>query len=77
MKSYQPSPSTMSKHKKRESLESLCPNLIEHTETPKGYVSFMDWAEEHHKRGYRQKKCDGCGLYAIWYLAKGKKSKHD
>lgn len=30
------------------------------------YVSWHEWAEKQVKRGYIQKKCPVCNLYAIW-----------
>lgn len=46
----------------------ICPNVIEHTQQREGYLQWHAWAEYHYKKGWRQKKCPGCGLYAIWRL---------
>lgn len=35
-----------------------------------GYVAWHEWAERMTKLGNRQKKCDTCGLFAIWYKPK-------
>lgn len=48
--------------------KEICPNQMEHTEQPEGYLDWMSWADRHHKDGWRQKKCPGCGFYAIWIL---------
>jgi hypothetical protein len=47
-------------------LKEICPNIIEHTEQPAGYIQWHEWAEKRYEEGYRQKKCPGCGLYKIW-----------
>lgn len=50
-----------------------CPNLIEHTVQPEGYLQWHYWAEQRYKEGYRQKKCKGCGLFTIWHKPTKKK----
>jgi len=36
-----------------------------HTDCPSGYVAWHAWAEQMSKTHY-QRRCKGCGLYAIW-----------
>lgn len=43
-----------------------CPNRVEHTPCPDGYIGWHRWAARMYYRGHRQKKCTGCGRYAIW-----------
>lgn len=45
--------------------ESNCPDLIDHTVAPKGYLAWHDWAKRM-GRTHRSIKCAGCGLYVIW-----------
>jgi hypothetical protein len=47
-------------------VEPLCPQVDQHTPAPDGYVAWHEWAEEMHAKGYRTKRCPGCGLYKIW-----------
>lgn len=42
-----------------------CPDFMNHTPSPKGYLGWHDWAKKL-GRTHRQVKCPGCGLYAIW-----------
>ena len=42
-----------------------CPNYWAHTHGPDGYFAWHEWAEEMQKT-HRQRKCPGCGLFAIW-----------
>jgi hypothetical protein len=36
-----------------------------HTKAPEGYLQWHAWAEKKSKT-HKQKKCPGCGLWAIW-----------
>lgn len=45
--------------------EMLCPNIEDHTPAPEGYIQWHAWAEMM-GRNHKQRKCDGCGKYAIW-----------
>ena len=38
-----------------------------HTECPRGYVAWHEWAEEMSET-LVQEQCPGCGLWAIWTL---------
>lgn len=42
-----------------------CPNAELHTPQPTGYVEWHDWAQQMTK-GFKQKRCPGCGLLNIW-----------
>lgn len=42
-----------------------CPNAVQHTPHPVGYVAHSDWADQMLKT-HRQKRCDGCGILNIW-----------
>lgn len=42
-----------------------CANGGNHTPSPPGYLAWHDWAEEMSKT-HDQKRCPGCGLYAVW-----------
>lgn len=44
---------------------SDCPNRANHTRMPSGYGSWHDRAEEL-ARTHVQRRCAGCGLWAIW-----------
>lgn len=56
----------MTKHyDAREQLQS-CPQIEQHTSCPDGYTQWHDWAASMAYKGYRQRRCEGCGLYAIW-----------
>ena len=44
-----------------------CSNEAAHTEGPKGYVEWHEWADEMIKT-HDQTKCAVCGLYKIWTL---------
>lgn len=50
----------------REQLQS-CPQIEEHTACPDGYTQWHDWAASMAYKGYKQRRCEGCGLYAIWW----------
>ena len=52
-------------------LADRCPQRDGHTPCPTGYVAWHEWAEEMMKT-HRQRKCPGCGLYAIWEPKKAK-----
>lgn len=41
------------------------PYCEDHTPCPEGYIQWHAWAEEMGKT-HKQRKCQGCGLYAIW-----------
>jgi hypothetical protein len=43
-----------------------CPNWAGHTPHPKGDVAHAEWATEQMNQGRVQRKCPGCGLWAIW-----------
>lgn len=45
--------------------EADCPNFINHTPCPSGYNQWHEWARKM-GRGYKQERCSGCGLFAIW-----------
>lgn len=45
--------------------EAICPDIEDHTWCPEGYIQWHDWAEKMSKT-HRQRRCAGCGLYAIW-----------
>lgn len=42
-----------------------CPNFVNHTYGPEGYLQWHEWAREKSKT-HKSKKCPGCGLYKIW-----------
>lgn len=42
-----------------------CPRQQDHTPAPDDYLAWHDWAKTMAKT-HRQKRCKGCGLYAIW-----------
>lgn len=42
-----------------------CPKAALHTPQPVGYVEWHNWAQQMTK-GFKQKKCPGCGLLNIW-----------
>ncbi len=42
-----------------------CPNEANHTPHPTGYISNSNWADDAMVVA-DQKRCDGCGLFAIW-----------
>jgi len=44
---------------------AICPNHINHTEAPKGYLDWGLWAHQMSKT-HRQVKCAECGDYLIW-----------
>ena len=46
-------------------VERTCPNWEQHTPQPKSYMDWHRWAEAMSK-GFRQRKCPGCGRYEIW-----------
>lgn len=45
--------------------EALCPHFEDHTVYPECYLQWHAWADKMSKT-HRQRKCSGCGLYAIW-----------
>lgn len=56
---------------KREAIRirDACPDRNTHTvdpTEPSGYVAWHEWAAWMHRHGSRQRKCPGCGLFAIW-----------
>lgn len=47
--------------------EVPCPNEAEHTPCPVGaWPAWWSWAEQMN-RTHGQRKCEGCGRWAIWY----------
>ncbi len=44
---------------------AFCPDHEAHTVAPEGYIQWHAWAETMSKT-HHQRKCDGCGLFAIW-----------
>ena len=42
-----------------------CPNAINHTPGPEGYIARLEWGQEMMKT-HKQVKCLGCNLWAIW-----------
>ena len=45
--------------------EMDCPYFEDHTPDPPGYIKWHEWAAKMSKT-HKQRKCSGCGLYAIW-----------
>ena len=45
--------------------DAMCPNLEDHTHSPTGYIKWHHWADRMSKT-HKQRKCAGCGRYAIW-----------
>lgn len=54
-----------SNKRNRRPPEPPCPNMMDHTDGPDGYLQWHDWARRMSKN-HRQSKCAGCGLYKIW-----------
>jgi hypothetical protein len=53
----------------------LCPNFIDHTPSPEGYLNWHAWAAKMSKT-HKQRKCPDCGRFEIWepkrhHLTKG------
>lgn len=46
--------------------EQECPNATNHTPSPQSYVGRQEWARAMVRAGFRQFRCPGCGLWAIW-----------
>lgn len=46
--------------------EPPCPNEAEHTPCPTDYLGWWSWVERMN-RTHGQRKCPGCGRWAIWY----------
>lgn len=44
---------------------SVCPNLDKHTPAPATYLGWHEWAEQM-TLTHDQRRCPGCGLYAVW-----------
>jgi len=42
-----------------------CPEKHKHTQCPKGYIQWHEWAEKKSKRHF-QVLCNGCGRLTIW-----------
>lgn len=42
-----------------------CPHFEDHTPAPSDYIQWHEWAEKMAKT-HKQRRCPGCGLYAIW-----------
>lgn len=51
---------------RRADAEPPCPNQAEHTPCPSGYLDWFSWAERMN-RTHGQRRCEGCGRWAIWY----------
>lgn len=49
---------------------STCPNAMNHTPSPKGYIDWHDWANEM-KKSYKQKRCPVCRRWVILELKSG------
>jgi hypothetical protein len=47
-------------------VEPPCPSQAEHTPCPTGYLAWWSWAERMN-RTHGQRRCTGCGRWAIWY----------
>jgi hypothetical protein len=45
--------------------ELTCPSFHDHTPSPEGYIQWHAWASKMLKT-HKQRKCTGCGLFAIW-----------
>lgn len=43
-----------------------CPNAAEHMPCPDGYLAWWSWVERMN-RTHGQRRCEGCGRWAIWY----------
>ena len=43
----------------------ICPDKHNHTDCPSGYDDWHKWAKKM-ARTHKQKRCDTCGLFAIW-----------
>lgn len=42
-----------------------CPNLLDHTPAPTGYLEWHEWARLKSKT-HKQIRCRGCGRFQIW-----------
>lgn len=42
-----------------------CPRIHLHTQAPKSYQGWHEWAEKKSRRHY-QVRCPGCGFLTIW-----------
>ena len=42
------------------------PRCEPHEPEPGGYTAFFEWAGWMARNGHTQRRCRGCGLYAIW-----------
>jgi len=50
--------------------KEACPERAQHTPEPDGYLQWHAWAREM-GRTHDQRRCPGCGLYAIWVRRSG------
>lgn len=50
---------------RRDELLALADDCDRHTVCPDGYTQWHAWAEQMNKT-HEQRRCNGCGLYAIW-----------
>lgn len=50
-----------------------CPNRMNHTECPEGYMQWYSWAAKK-SRTHKQVLCSGCGRFSIWVEKKNKLS---
>ena len=53
----------MGRHKAK--IKFHCPDSDKHTNCPKGYSNWHDWAEIMNKT-HKQIRCESCGLFTIW-----------
>lgn len=42
-----------------------CPDVASHTDVPKTYLGWHEWAAEKAKT-HKQRRCPTCGFWAIW-----------
>lgn len=52
--------------KQKPTIIDRCPNWLNHTQEPEGYLDWHAWAEDMNKKGFVQIKCHDCGLFKIW-----------
>lgn len=51
----------------RRPAEPPCPSAAGHTPSPADYLGWFSWAERMN-RAHDQRRCEGCGRWAIWHL---------
>lgn len=54
----------------------VCPHFEDHTPSPEGYLNWQAWAAKMAKT-HKQRKCEGCGRYAIWEPKNTRNKEHD